>query len=173
MSAGCEQQARFAAECVAKGDWHHAADQCPLREAALPLWITQKDGLSTTIWRTSSAKNKCSATEKPQLEGRKHGVKRVTDAVTALLTPAVNLPRPAPKEGGVAKTTFTPAGRQRASHSGLAAKLEPKPDWCGFCDEKTRQADIDGTLVKHAAPNCHPLASPNGHKPAGRHARQP
>lgn len=73
--------------------------------------------------------------------------------------------RPAPKEAGRAPPA--PNAREpragangRASPAGSparAGKTNPKPPWCGHCDEQTRQVGYPDAPSR--CPNCHPLAA--------------
>jgi hypothetical protein len=51
-----------------------------------------------------------------------------------------------------------------AAGADAAPHAQPKPPWCGECDERTRQTGDP----PRRCPECHPLA---GQEPHGRHAR--
>lgn len=51
-----------------------------------------------------------------------------------------------------------------AAGADAAPRTQPKPLWCGECDERTRQIGDP----PRRCPDCHPLA---GQEPRGRHAR--
>jgi hypothetical protein len=70
--------------------------------------------------------------------------------------------RPAPKEAGRDRTRPEAVGAARASLPGPpGTNGQPKPSWCGICDEHTRH--IGEPPMR--CPNCHPLAT----APRGRH----
>jgi hypothetical protein len=78
---------------------------------------------------------------------------------------AAPTPSPPRPEGSGAGTAPKNSGRGRASPPG--SPPPEKPPWCGLCDERSRQTGDPPARC----PNCHPLASPNGHVSKGRHAR--
>ena len=97
------------------------------------------------------------------LEARK---RRGRDAsIDASKDDAPDPPRPEGKRGGKPAPS---AGGGRANPPG--SPPPEKPPWCGQCDERSRQIEVGESGVPAQCPNCHPLASLNGHR--GRHARQ-
>ena len=60
--------------------------------------------------------------------------------------------RPAPKEAGRGRPSPGDGAAGRAHPSG--SPVRAVPDWCGKCDERTRQVDPD---QPRRCPDCHPL----------------
>ncbi|GAA4626686.1 hypothetical protein GCM10023196_035940 [Actinoallomurus vinaceus] len=90
------------------------------------------------------------------------------DWTTASITRALNrsevLERPAAlRAAAMLAVARDPASQHpgRLAHDGpwwtirLAAERPPRPAWCGECDERTRQVEVDGVI--HRCPLCHPL----------------
>ena len=167
VTARVRTPARFAAECVKREVWHDARLDCPSEDCPAPVdndqgWVIHD------YWHYQPSKEEV-LRDREAAARRQKKWREARNGRSNAVTNGSSKPSPPRPEGRRGGQTTTPAGNGRASPPGSSAPAPPKPEWCGFCDEHTRQADIDGTPAR--CPDCHPLVSQNGHAPKGRHVR--
>lgn len=149
VTARVRTPARFAAECVRRGVWHDARQDCPSEKCPGPVdndgwmihdyWQYQPTKEQVTREREAAARRQ--AKWRAARNGRSNGV---TNAVSSL-----SPPRPERKRGGQAAPVSA-----RASPDGPGGHA-PKPAWCGHCDQRTRQTGDPPARC----PTCHPHAT--------------
>ena len=152
VTARVRTPARFAAECVKRGLWHHSGQACSSEKCPAPV---DNDGwVIHDYWEYQPSKEQvmkdreATARRQANWRARRNGSSNgVTDGVTNDAPP-----RPAPKEGG--SGVARPGGvNGRASPPG--SPVHAKPPWCEQCDERTRQIGDP----PRRCPKCHPLAT--------------
>lgn len=92
------------------------------------------------------------ARQKRWREGQRRRVTSASSNDTSYASKDGAPPRPAPKEAGRAMPSPGDGASGRAHPSGSAVRAVP--NWCGECDERTRQVDPD---APRRCPTCHPL----------------
>jgi hypothetical protein len=149
VTARVRTPSRFAAECVKRGVWHDARQDCPSPKCPGPVdndgwivhdyWDYQPKKEQVVGDREAAARRQ--AKWRAAHNGSSNGVSNAVSSHSP--------PRPEGKRGGQA------APAARASPAGAAASGAPtsKPPWCGQCDELTR---LSGDPPRRC-PNCHPL----------------
>lgn len=158
--ASARRPLKFVPELVVRGSWHLAdepceSEKCPAHadyraEAVGDGWIIH-DFFDYQWSRAKVVKERKAKAARQARWLEKKNRQRQDASRDASQDLAPSPPRP--KGGGGTGSPRASGAAGRTGPRGPAVRAEP---WCGECDERTRQIELDGGALKRC-PTCHPL----------------
>ena len=160
VTARVRTPARFAAECVNRGLWHLADEECPSEKCPASVdngypqgwvihdyWQYQPTKVKVLKDRQASAQR-----QRRYRENHGHGQSQHNGSSNAVSN-AVSAAAPSRRDGSTKDTPVPSRGTARASPPGPPAAAA----WCGQCDERTRMREDTNGNPYHC-PECSPRA---------------
>lgn len=156
--ASARRPLKFIPELMGRGSWHQAgavceSESCPAHVDNRPEAVD--DGwLIHDYFDYQPSKQKVDRERKAKALRQSRWLDKRREQIDASGDASIDAapPRPAPKEAGRGERHPRPGASGRAHPSG--SPVRAVPNWCGKCDERTRQVDPD---QPRRCPDCHPL----------------